>query len=263
MYAGLMEMSANQYVCPDGYGVERFLDEAVAAGFAQVALTRAALEEMIPAELRRATDSRGLTVTTLNSAGYFTWGDADRREAQAELNQRLVAAAAELNAGALCVITGGSSELPDVASARDLIAEGLAALDALAASEGVRLGLEPIHPKDVPTKGCINTIAHARALIAPLRSTGLIVDLFHSWWDPDLTAAVADPSTCAVQICNVTTEVRRSPSLNQGILDVRAVMQDVLRAGYTGPIEFEIFAADHGQADIAPILQAANAWAQA
>ena len=257
-----MELSANQYVCPEGYGVERFLDEAAAAGFTRVALTRAALAEMSPARLRRAVDARGQSVTTLNSAGYFTWADPGRRARQAEENRQLIEAAAELDADALCVITGGCAEQPNLATARTMIADGLGELNALAAAEGVRLGLEPIHPKDVPTKGCVNTLAQARALIEPLEATGLIVDLFHSWWDPDLMAVAADPCVCVLQICNVTSEPRRSPTLDRGILNVRALTESLQKAGFAGPVEFEIFAADHGQADIAPILRAANAWAQ-
>lgn len=256
-----MDLSANHYVCPDGYGVERFLDEAAAAGFAQVALTRAALEEASPAELRRAVDVRGLTVTTLNSAGYFTWADPAQRAAQDAENRRLIAAAAELGAAALCVITGGSFEQPDLATARARIADGLAALDALASADGVRLGLEPIHPKDVPTKGCVNSIAQARALIEPMGATGLIVDMFHSWWDPDLLGVASDPDVRALQICNVTPDIRRSATLDTGMLDVRSLVQAIRQAGYSGPVEFEIFAADHGKADVAPILRAAQDWA--
>lgn len=255
-----MEMAANHYLCPEGYGVERFLDEAVAAGFERVALTRAALAEMPPGQLRRAVETRGLSVTTLNSAGYFTWADPERRKAQDQENRSLLAAAAELGAGALCVITGGSAQLPNVAAARGRVAEGLAELDGLAAEDGVRLGLEPIHPKDIAAKGCVNSIAQARALVAPLQVTGLIVDLFHSWWDPDVIAVAGDPCVSVLQICNVTEGLRRSPYLDKGVLHVGDLVEQFRRAGFDGPVEFEIFADDHGRADVAPILAAAAAW---
>lgn len=258
-----MDLAANQYVCPEGYGVARFLDEAVDAGFRRVALTRAALAEHSPARLRREVEARGLSVTTLNSAGYFTWADPDRRRAQAEENRALVGAAAELGAEALCVITGGCAEQPDLATARGLISDGLAELDETAAGEGVSLGLEPIHPKDVALKGCVNSIAQARTLVAPLNATGLIVDLFHSWWDPDLTNVAADQCVRVLQICNVTSDLRRSPCPETGVLDLGALITQIRQAGFSGPIEFEIFAADHGQADVAPILRAAAAWARA
>lgn len=256
-------MSANHYVCPEGYGVERFLDEAVEAGFGHVALTRAALSEMTSSALRRAVEARGLSVTTLNSAGYFTWSDPERTQNQIEENLRLIDAAAELSADTLCVITGGCSELADVASARARIEAGLAELDARSTDAGVHLGLEPIHPKDVATKGCVNSIAQARALVAPLTSTGLIVDFCHSWWDPDLVAVAGDRDLRVLQICNVRPDLGRSATLDAGMLNVGAVLDEMRRAGAGCAVEFEIFAADHGQSDVAPILRAAARWARA
>lgn len=257
----MTDFSANHYICPDGYGTLRFLDEAVAAGYRKVAVTRAVLAEVPVSRLKAELTSRDLVVTTLNSAGFFTWADPDRRAAQHEENRKLVDAAAEIGAGALCIITGGAAEQRDIATARRLIADGLEELDAYADRLGVHLGLEPIHPRDAPTKGCVNSIAQAIEMIAPLKATGMILDLFHSWWDADLIHAAGREDIRAVQICNVTVEPRRSPFLDEGMLDVGAIVRDVRAAGYAGPIEFEIFAADHGQSDVLPLLQHARAWA--
>jgi len=148
----MTQLAANQYICPDGYGVGRFLDEVAGLGFRQVALNYTALDEMPVAALRRELAARDLTVTSLNSAGRFTWADQGSRRRQHDLNRSLIDAAAELAAGALCVITGGMAEQPDIATARARIADGLAGLDAEAAAAGVRLGLEPIHPVGILTK---------------------------------------------------------------------------------------------------------------
>lgn len=261
-----MEFSANQYICPDGYSVERFLDICVAAGYRSVGLTRAALAEMSVARLRRAVQARGLLVTSLNSAGYFTWADPQARQRQRDLNAELIDAAAELEANTLCVITGGMAEQPDIATARALVADGLAELDAQAAANGVWLGLEPIHPVGTPTKGVINAIAQACHLVRPFHATGLILDLSHSWWDPDLITAIADPATHVrlVQICNVmlseTVLPKRSPALNSGALEMATLLKGIRNAGYAAPFEFEVFAVDHGLADPASLLDAAMTW---
>lgn len=261
-----MTLSANQYICPEGYGVERFLDTCVDAGYRSVGLTRMALAEMSVAGLRQAVRARGLQVTSLNSAGYFTWSDAAARKRQRDLNAELVDAAAELGADTLCVITGGMAEQPDIRTARGLVADQLAELDEQAASRGVWLGLEPIHPVGTPAKGVVNSIAQARTLIAPLKACGLIVDLSHSWWDPDLIDAIADPAARVrlVQICNVllseTALPRRSPALDNGALDIAAILTSIRKAGYSAPFEFEVFAVDHGLDDPAPLLGAAQDW---
>lgn len=257
----MTELSANHYICPDAYGVLRFLNEAVEAGYRKVALTRAVIAEMPIARLRTELVARELRVTTLNSAGFFTWAGGKRRSAQREENKRLIEAAAEIDAAALCIITGGCAEQQGIASARALIADGLAELDEFAAKAGVKLGLEPIHPRDAPTKGCINSIAQAIDLIEPMQTTGLILDLFHSWWDPDLMAAAGRSDIRMLQICNVTEEPRRSPFLDDGMLDVAAVVAEMRAAGYDGAVEFEVFAADHGQQEILPLLRQAAHWA--
>lgn len=258
--------AANHYICPEGYGVLSFLDEAAAAGIAAVGISRAALDEMSTAALSRALRDRGLTITSLNSAGFFTWADAGQRRQQEDVNARLIDAAAELDANALCVITGGMGEQPDIATARGLIADGLAALDEKAAASGVRLGLEPIHPVGVLTKGCVNTIADARAMIDGMTATGLIVDLYHSWWDTSLIDAIREEGEKirVVQFCNVLLDPvaapRRSDDPARGALALSSVLKAVSEAGYDGAFEFEIFAIDHDSADIAPLLRRAAAW---
>jgi sugar phosphate isomerase/epimerase len=153
-----------------------------------------------------------------------------------------------------------------IRSARALIADGLAALDEAAHSSGISLGLEPIHPVGLLTKGCINTIAQARTLIKPLRTTGLILDLFHSWWGSDLinTFRKVRDKIRLVQVCNVLMEddtpPTRSPEFDRGLLRISKIHGDIRAAGYIGSFEFEIFATDHDRAAIKPLLSEAKAW---
>ena len=261
-----MTLSANQYICPEGFGVEPFLDASVDAGYQSVGLTRAALAEMPLARLRQAVQTRGLQVTSLNSAGFFTWSDAEARKRQKDLNAELVDAAAELDAGSLCVISGGMAQQSDIATARALVLEGIAELDGLAARNGVWLGIEPIHPLGALTKGVVNSLAQAREIIDDLVASGLILDLSHSWWDPDLWRIIADPEARVrlVQICNVvlsdTALPRRSPALDQGALNAESLLTAIRGFGCTAPFEFEVFAVDHGLTDPSPLLKAAMDW---
>ncbi|MFX6277398.1 TIM barrel protein, partial [Acinetobacter baumannii] len=92
-------------------------------------------------------------------------GDAVLAREQAARNQRLIEAAAELGAGTLVVIAGGLAHGPaPLAEARARVAAGVHALARSAAAQGVRLGLEMIHPSGILQKGCVNTIASALAL---------------------------------------------------------------------------------------------------
>lgn len=238
-------LSVNHYLWPEGAPLEPFLDQAARAGAAGVGLTRSALQVSSVPRLRRMLADRSLGVSSLNSAGFFV----GEKSAQG-MNQALVEAAAELNAHALCIITGGSGDECDLASLRARIAEGLADLNEVAATASVTLGLEPIHPHEMTQKGCINTLAQACDTIAGLSSTRLIVDLYHSWWDPDLHDVLAQGSrlVSVVQACNVIepAEDRRPyrdlPSA--GPVDVGAALSAAFAGAYDGWIELELFERD-------------------
>jgi len=246
---GARRLAVSHYICPEGYPVGDFLDAAAAIGAGAVALTVRSIDEVGVATLKSMVDDRGLAVSSLNSAGYFTVADADRAAEQDRLNRRLVEAAAALDAEVLCVITGGKAAArAPLETARAQIADGLAALAKLAQSHDVRLGLEPIHPAEIMAKGCVNSIADALALTAPLPGVDLIVDLYHSWWDPGLRPAFEDdlPRIALVQFCNLRAPNsgwpldRDTPS--SGELDLTALLRFMTGRGYAGWYEFELFA---------------------
>lgn len=256
-----LTIGVNHYVWPAGRGLLAFLDAVARCGADAVALTAAALREMAVADIRRELEARGLAVTSVNSVGYFTEPDPVRRAAIDAASSRTIAATAELGARAVCVIAGGTSLVGEsVADARARVADGLARLDEEARAAGVRLGLEPIHPSDIRSKGCVNSIAEARAMTAGLTATGLIVDFYHSWWDPDLVpqdaAALADRHV--VQVCDVAEQggrfVREVPG--EGFIDPLGTLAR-LHALADVPFEFEMFPADLRGRDPAELMDVA------
>ena len=109
--------------------------------------------------------------------------------------------------------------------------------------------MEPIHPMDIGTKGCVNSVAQARALMDGCPSAGLPLDFYHSWWDPDMTGIIRDfpDDVVLVQLCNIRMDtggpvVRET--LAAGDIDVGAHLHAVLEAGYRSIFEMEIFAKD-------------------
>lgn len=133
-------LSINYYICPPDVALPRFCELAVAAGASAVGLTVRALEEMPLAQIRSLLDSHGLAVSSLNSAGYFLYGDAVLAREQAARNERMIAAAAELGAHTLVVIAGGLAHGPHAAAAaREKVARDLLRLAERAAMAGVHL----------------------------------------------------------------------------------------------------------------------------
>ncbi len=252
-------ITVNHYIWPEGAGgLTAFLDAAVAAGADAVSLTVAALGEMPVAEIRREVEARGLTVPAVNSVGYFTDADPARRAEIDATSRRTIAAAAELGAQAVCLIAGGIAPAgDDLATARARVADGLAALDGEAKAAGIRLGLEPIHPAEIRAKGCVNTIADARAMAAPLSATGLILDVHHSWWDTDLVPADAAEAAdiLVVQVCDVTEidgRLRREVP-GEGNVDGLAPMR-AIAAVSDAALELELFAVDLRGRDPAALI---------
>lgn len=240
-------LSVNRYLCDGTVPFPEFAAAAADAGLEAVGVTRAALAEMGTGGLKRCLDDHGLAVSSLNSAGYFAVPNVPA----AKGNFALVDAAAEIGADVLCVISGGADAGRPIAlaEARARVADGFARLHDRAAAAGVTLGLEPIHPSGIATKGCINSIAQALDIIAPFADARLIVDLAHSWWDADLVPLFRDRSdrVALLQVCNVRLE-NDVPSgretLRSGALDMMALLPPLLAGTYAGKIELELFDED-------------------
>ena len=195
----------------------------------------------------------GLTVTTLCRGGFLTaTGPAERAAALAD-NRRAVDEAAALGTDVLILVCGG---LPagsrDLHGARERIADALAELGPYAERHGVRLAVEPLHPMFAADRCVISTLAQALALAErlPARQVGVAVDTYHVWWDdraPDQIArAGASGRIHAFQLADWTTPLPAGVlegrgQLGDGAIDLRAWRARVEAAGYTGPIEVELF----------------------
>ncbi len=243
-----LTLAANYYLAPAGYGVARFMAQAKAAGADAVGLTLAALDECGPHALARLASDHGLKVSSLNSAGYFLFSDPNERDKQSERSRRLIEAAAEMKAGRLVVIAGGiAGSGLTLEQARSRVGEELARLDTEAAAAGVRLALEPIHPADVTTKGCINSVDQALACIAPLSSTDIVIDIFHSAWDPAIwrQEVLGNPRLAFVQVCDwyepSADEKPQRDMPGLGCMDLKGWLRTLRVSDFAGVVEFELF----------------------
>ena len=259
-------LSINFYVCPEAVSLPQFAALAAGAGAQALGLTVRALGEMKLPAVRALLQRHGLKVSSLNSAGYFLFGDGAKAGEQEELNTRLIAAAAELEAQTLVVITGGISHGPwPLADARARVEDGLLRLADQAARANVRLGLEPIHPLGILQKGCVNSIAEALRLAAKHPQIGLTLDFFHTWWDPQFTRVceAAPEKARLVQFCNVVTldnpaDFQRDLPAT-GLFDVAAALHEIRARGYRGYFEFEMFPEHLRGRTLAAVLQAVGA----
>jgi sugar phosphate isomerase/epimerase len=243
------------------------LAEAVAgcaaAGVTGIGLWRDKVAETGVAEAARLCADAGLAVTSLCRGGFFTAESPAGRQAALEDNQRAVDEAAALGTDVLVLVCGGMVGR-DLAGSRAMVAEGLAALAPYAAEHGVRLALEPLHPMLCADRSVLATLGQALDLAEahPPEVVGVMVDAYHVWWDPDLDAqlARAGDRILGFQVCDWVQpppDVLLGRALpGDGVIDLRGLRARVDAAGYTGPIEVEIFAADLWSAPGEQVLRA-------
>ena len=251
-------LSVNHYICGADIPFPVFATAVRKAGIESVGITRAAIAEMGIRDLTKCLENEGLSVSSLNSAGYFTLGDPNPIR---YLNQEMVEYAAALKADVLCVITGGLGTPPlPIAQAHKKVEDGFGELAKFATSANVVLGLEPIFPADILTKGCINSCAHGLDIISSYRNAKLILDFYHTWWDPDLSKILRDHSDkiALFQLCNPRFENGRSvgrDTLLSGGLGRPALDQLLTAPNYFGKLELEIFNHDLNGGDPLTIIR--------
>ncbi|MEV6736685.1 sugar phosphate isomerase/epimerase family protein [Streptomyces sp. NPDC051104] len=195
----------------------------------------------------------GLTVTTLCRGGFFTAIDPEERARALDDNRRAVDEAATLGTDTLVLVSGG---LPagsrDLRGARERIADALAELGPYAAERGVRLAIEPLHPMYASDRCVVSTLAQALDLAErfPAEQVGVTVDTYHIWWDDtapeQIARAGAGGRIHTFQLADWTTPLPEGVlngrgQIGDGAVDMREWKGYVESAGYTGPIEVELF----------------------
>ncbi len=219
-------------------------------GIGAIAPWRDRLAECGVTEAARILTDRGMIVTGLCRGGMFTSGDAS------DDNRRAVDEAAAIGAQCLVLVVGGlAAGSRDIADARKLVRDGIAALLPHARAAGVKLAIEPLHPMYAADRACINTLAQANDLCDALGDgLGIAIDIYHTWWDPDLAAEIARAGKqtgriLAFHICDWLVPTRDllldRGMMGDGVIDIRRIRGWVEAAGYTGHCEVEIFSAEN------------------
>lgn len=255
MTAPTPRLSINRWSCRTT-PLPEFLAATRQHGVEGVGLWRQDVAEHGLAEVRRQVDEAGLTVTSLCRGGFFTAADPGDRAAALEDNRRAIEEAVGLGTDVLVLVVGGlTREDKDVAAARRRVVENIADLAPHAERAGVRLAIEPMHPIFAADRGVVSTTGQALDIAEEVGSgaVGVIVDTYHVWWDPQLAASVARAGETGrllgYQVCDwnlpLAAEALHSRGyMGDGYIDFPAITAMVAEAGYTGPIEVEIFRED-------------------
>ncbi|MDX2598496.1 sugar phosphate isomerase/epimerase [Streptomyces caniscabiei] len=195
----------------------------------------------------------GLAVTTLCRGGFFTAIDPAERAAALADNRKAIDEAATLGTDTLVLVSGGlPAGSKDLHGARERIADALAELGPYAASNGVRLAIEPLHPMFASDRCVVSTLSQALDIAErfPADQVGVTVDTYHIWWDDTAPAAIARAGASGrihtFQLADWITPLPQGVltgrgQIGDGAIDMREWKSYVEAAGYTGPIEVELF----------------------
>ncbi|MCI3276630.1 sugar phosphate isomerase/epimerase family protein [Streptomyces cylindrosporus] len=195
----------------------------------------------------------GLAVTTLCRGGFFTAIDPAERAAAVADNRRAIDEAATLGTQVLVLVSGGlPAGSKDLHGARERIADALAELGPYAEERGVKLAIEPLHPMYAADRCVVSTLTQALDLAErfPAHQVGVTVDTYHIWWDDNAPAQIARAGAGGrihtFQLADWTTPLPEGVlngrgQIGDGSIDMREWKGYVEAAGYTGPIEVELF----------------------
>lgn len=241
-------LSLNTVTVREKWGLAECIEGCARHGIPGISAWRDVLAAMgVDAAARQIRDA-GLTVTGLCRGGIFPANDAAGRAAAIEDNRRAIEEAHKLNARSLVIVGGG---LPpgskDLAGARAMVREGLETILPEARAAGVTLGLEPLHPMTCADRSVLSTLGQVLDLCAALgEGVGVVVDVYHVWWDPDLARQMARARgrIAGFHICDwlvPTNDLvfdRGMPG--DGVIDIAGIGQMASEAGYDGFVEVEL-----------------------
>lgn len=246
-FTDLTRLSLNQ-ATTQRWSLREAVEGCARAGIPAIGIWRDKLADLGLEQATRLVRDAGLRVSSVCRGGMFPAATAAERQARIEDNRRAVDEAAALSADALVLVCGPAPD-KDIAAAREMVREGIAALLPYAEERGVRLGIEPLHPIFAGDRSVIVTLAEANALVETFGSPalGIVADVYHIWWDPDLYAQIERAAGRLVGfhvndwIVPLPDPLLGRGMIGDGLIELRRIRTAVDAAGYAGPIEVEIF----------------------
>jgi sugar phosphate isomerase/epimerase len=219
-----------------------------ARGVTGVGLWRQWLDGRPLAASKTMLDDHGLTPVSLVRSGFFPGLTAEERQAALDDNRKALDEAAALGAPQVVLVCGAKPEL-SILENRKQITAGIGSCIEHAASVGVKLSIEPLHPMYADCRSAVNTVGQCNDMIDQLGDEwlGIAVDTYHVWWDPNLEQELARAGNRIIgfHVCDWLTPTNDFLTdrglMGEGCIDNRGIRKSVEAAGFDGWIEVEVF----------------------
>lgn len=212
-----------------------------------ISLWRHKIEEIGLSESKRLVNDAGLKVSSLCRGGMFPATTKEQRQKNVDDNKRAVEEAAELGTDVLVLVCGPAPDR-NIDLSRQWVEEGIEQLVPFAESYGVKLGIEPLHPMYAADRSVVVTLGQANKMAEKYTKdqVGVVVDVFHVWWDPELYEQIARAKGRILGFhvsdwnVPITDTFKARRMMGDGIIEINRIRTAVEEAGYHGPIEVEI-----------------------
>jgi sugar phosphate isomerase/epimerase len=218
------------------------------AGIPSIGVWRHKLHETGIDRAAQLVRDAGIAVSSVCRGGMFPAATSSDRQVRIDDNKRAIDEAAALGAPVLVLVCGPAASR-DIDGARGMVADGIAAIESHARERRVTLGIEPLHPAFAGDRSCITTVREARKLAERFDPSvvGVVVDVYHCWWDPDRAAQIAKLGARSVGyhvndwLVPARDVLMSRGMMGDGVIELRRIRGEVEDAGYRGMIEVEIF----------------------
>ena len=242
----LENLSLNQ-ITTDQWSLREAVEGCVKAEIPWISVWRHKIEEIGLAESKKLITDSGLKVSSLCRGGMFPAATGQLREKALDDNRRAIEEAAELGTDVLVLVCGPGPN-KDIDTARKWVEEGIEEIVPFADSHGIKLGIEPLHPMYAADRSVVVTLDQANTMSEKYRpdQVGVVVDVFHVWWDPNLynEIARAEGRILGFHVSDwsvpITDTFKARHMMGDGVIEIRRIREAVEKAGYYGPIEVEI-----------------------
>jgi sugar phosphate isomerase/epimerase len=244
--ADTTRLSLNQ-ITTNRWGLAEALDGCLRAEVPAIGIWRHKIADIGLPHSRRLVRDAGLPVSSVCRGGMFPAATAAERAERIEDNRRAIDEAAELGADTLVLVCGPPPDR-DLAAARRMVEDAIAALVPYARERKVRMAIEPLHPMYAAERSCITSLEEANVLAEKFDpdTVGIVVDVYHVWWDAMLEREIAR-ARGRIRGFHVCDWLVPTPDMlmgrgmmGDGCIDIHRIRTLVDATGYAGRIEVEI-----------------------
>ncbi len=250
------------------YGLEETIVATADVGIAHIGLWVEPVEEAGIVATRRWMADAGITATSMSRVGFLANKSGKELTDAYDSVRRALDMCAELSIPTLSFVAGGLPEHDrSIRSAEGRVREALETLVPDVIASGVRIQLEPIHPLFVNDRSMVTTVGQALRIVEglPVEQFGVLVDSWATFWDPEFLDSVAragaEGRLAGYQINDFALPLPSPNNMNSrlmpgdGVIDLVGMTRAMLDAGYSGPIENEVFNDDIWKLPLAEILR--------